>query len=386
MIWKTAQPAPPAMSEQEFVDTLYRLCLGRPPDPAGLEDWSEVMRSTRDPTRVLRGIMESPEYALRGADEAGVSHPAPPPINELQIYAGYTPQDLAVLDAFDTAHPAPAPGFVTDFIGSRSRTASLWEGLEHLDGQVLPRPVPADYHAETIEWIGVLKSVLTAQGSFAAMELGAGMGPWLVASATAARLRDIHDIHLIGVEGDPGRFEWMVQHLRDNGIDPDQHTLLQAAVGVAQGVARWPRLPDPRNAAAARPLREQGASGSQPNEDDTKYLKGMSSGGMIEVTVISFENLLRKLPFWDLVHIDVQGTEHELCQACIQLLTDRVRYIVVGTHSRKIDGDMVDTMWGAGWILENEKPTRFVFNKDISSLERMGTHDGTQVWRNPKFG
>jgi len=42
-------------------------------------------------------------------------------------------------------------------------------------------------------------------------------------------------------------------------------------------------------------------------------------------------------------------------------------------------------MWHAGWILENEKPTRFVFDVDTSSLERMTTHDGTQVWRNPRF-
>jgi FkbM family methyltransferase len=374
------------MDEQEFVETLYRLCLGRAPDPAGLKEWIGVMRSTRDPTRVLRGIMGSAEYASRSADGACASQPAPPPVNELQIYPGHTPQDLAVFDAFDLGHPAPNPGFVTDFIGSRSRTASLWDGVEHLDGQVLPRPVPADYHAEAIEWIGVLKSVLAATGRFAAMELGAGMGPWLVASATAARLRGIQDIHLTGVEGDPGRFELMVQHLRDNGIDPGQHTLLQAAVGVTDGVARWPRLREPRNAAAARPLREHGVSGTRPNEDDTRYLKGMARGGMIEVTVVSFESLLCKLPLWDLVHIDVQGSEHELCQACIQLLTDRVRYMVVGTHSRKIDGDLVDTMWRAGWMLENEKPTRFVFNRNASSLERMDTHDGTQVWRNPRFG
>ena len=383
MIWKNAKPAP-AMSEHEFVDTLYRLCLGRAPDPAGRKDWTGVMRSTRDATRVLRGIMESAEYASRTAGGTGASQPAPPPINELQIYPGYTPQDLAVLDEFNITHPAPTPGFVTDFIGSRSRTASLWDGVEHLDGQVLPQPVPADYHAETIEWIGMLKSVLAARRCFAAMELGAGMAPWLVASATAARLRGIHDIHLTGVEGDPGRFELMVQHLRDNGIDPDQHTLLQAAVGVTDGVAKWPRLPDPRNAAGARPLRQEGTSGTHPNEDDARYLRDMNRGRMIEVTVVSLESLLSRLPFWDLVHIDVQGSEHELCQACTQVLTDRVRYLVVATHSRKIDGDMVDTMWRAGWILENEKPARFTFDKNESSLERMGTHDGTQVWRNPR--
>jgi len=372
------------MSETEFIETLYRLCLGRASDPAGLAHWISAMRSTRDPTSVLRGMLESAEYASRCADCIPVSQAAPPQFNELQVYPGYTPDDLAVLTEFNIAKPEPQSGFITDFIGSRSSTKLLWDGVEHLDGTVLPTPVPADYHSEAIEWIGVLKSVLAASGHFSAMELGAGMAPWLVVSATAARLRGIHDIRLTGVEGDPDRFELMIEHLRDNGIEPDKHALLQAAVGVTSGTARWPRLPAPRNAAGARPLRQDAASGIQ-SDNDAKYLKGLTQAGMIDVTVVSFESLLSTLPFWDLVHIDVQGGEHELCQACLQLLTDKVRYLVVGTHSRKLDGEMVDTMWHAGWILENEKPTRFVFDVDTSSLERMTTHDGTQVWRNPRF-
>jgi len=384
MIWKRAKSTPSAMSETEFIEFLYRLCLGRASDTTGLAHWISVMRSTRDPTSVLRGMLKSAEYASRCADGVPTSQTAPLHINELQVYPGYTPEDLTVLTEFSIAIPEPQSGFITDFIGSRSRTKLLWDGVEHLDGTVLPIPVPADYHSEAIEWIGVLKSVRAASGHFSAMELGAGMAPWLVASATAARLRGIHDIRLTGVEADPDRFELMIEHLRDNGIEPDKHALLQAAVGVTSGTARWPRLPAPRNAGGARPLRQDAASGIQL-DNDTKYLKGLTQAGMIDVTVVSFESLLSTLPFWDLVHIDVQGGEHELCQACLQLLTDRVRYLVVGTHSRKLDGDMIDTMWHVGWMLENEKPSRFVFDAGTPSLERMTTHDGTQVWRNPRF-
>jgi predicted O-methyltransferase YrrM len=52
-----------AMTEQEFVEAVYRICLGRPPDRVGFEHWTRLMRSTQDPTLVLRGIMQSPEYA-----------------------------------------------------------------------------------------------------------------------------------------------------------------------------------------------------------------------------------------------------------------------------------------------------------------------------------
>ncbi len=303
-------------------------------------------------------------------------------VSDLQIYAGYTPEHLAVFEAFEAADPQPSAGFVTDFHGSRARIASLWDGVEHLDGAVLPRPVPADYHAEAVEWIGVLKSALAAKGRFIALEVGAGMGPWLVAGGVAARLRGVRTIRLAGVEADPGRFALLRQHLCDNGFDPESHTLIQAAVGVAAGTARWPRLVDPRNDAGARPVRtDHERSGladlAGPGSDPA------SASELIDVPIVAFAELLGREPQWDLVHIDVQGGECELCRACRDLLSQRTRYLVVGTHSRKLDGDLLEIMFGAGWILEHEKPTRFVYDARQQCLEVMTTHDGTQVWRNP---
>lgn len=51
-----------SMTPAEFVGTLFRICLGRTPDPEGLVTWTEVIRSTRDPTLVLKGILGSAEY------------------------------------------------------------------------------------------------------------------------------------------------------------------------------------------------------------------------------------------------------------------------------------------------------------------------------------
>ncbi|MBV8457354.1 MAG: class I SAM-dependent methyltransferase [Acetobacteraceae bacterium] len=61
----TSSIRPPgfAMTEQQFVEAVYRICLGRPPDRVGFDHWTRLMRSTQDPTLVLRGIMQSPEYA-----------------------------------------------------------------------------------------------------------------------------------------------------------------------------------------------------------------------------------------------------------------------------------------------------------------------------------
>ena len=112
-----------------------------------------------------------------------------------------------------------------------------------IDGRVFSTPVPVDdwFHAETIEYVGLLKSVLTATERYVALELGAGWGPWLISGATAARRRGIKDIRLHGVEGDPEHFASMQTHFRDNGFDPAAYRLDNAAIGVKAGRARWPK-------------------------------------------------------------------------------------------------------------------------------------------------
>jgi FkbM family methyltransferase len=320
------------------------------------------------PRRAARALRRRVRLLLR---------PEPPsPPGELQVYRGYTQADLQVFEPFDIK-PSPRPGFVTDFHGGRTRTALLWDGVRHLDGTVLPLPVPADYHAEAIEWVGTLRSVLEASGGYAAMEVGAGMGPWLVAAGVAARLRGLAPIRLAGIEADPARFAAMRQNLADNGFDPDAQMLVQGAAGVAAGIARWPVRADTRNDAGLRPLREGVA-------EDAAYYEG-DAGRTMEVQVHALAGLLAHEQRWDLLHVDIQGGEAELCAGAIDAMTKHVRRLVVATHSRILDGAVMAAMRGAGWRLEAEKPTRFVPQDDVASLERMTTHDGTQVWRNPRL-
>jgi hypothetical protein len=85
-----------------------------------------------------------------------------------------------------------------------------------------------------------------------------------------------------------------------------------------------------------------------------------------------------------LIHIDVQGTEAELCGAAIEELSARARYLVIGTHSRKLDGELIEIFHAAGWMLENEKPAILRYATSVP-IEHMTIVDGTQVWRNPRL-
>ena len=223
-------------------------------------------------------------------------------------------------------------------------------------------PVDDWFHAETIEYVGLLKSVLTAKDRYVALELGAGWGPWLISGATAARRRGIKDIRLHGVEGDPEHFASMQTHFRDNGFDPAAYRLDNAAIGVKAGRARWPKLADPSDDFAVRPLACSGEDGNFADGRERPRLQGAVFDEYIDVEMLSFDSVLEREPLWDLVHIDVQGTETELCSASAEILNQRVRWLVIGMHSRKIDGDLIDLFFRHGWILENEKPSRFDYN------------------------
>lgn len=299
--------------------------------------------------------------------------------SDLQVYRGYTDADLALFDRFSGHKRLSAtPGFVTDFLGVKTRTTFV-RGVEHLDGKVLGIPVPDDgWHSEAIEWIGLLKSITSASRRLTAMELGAGWGPWSVAAAAAARVVGVTDTRLCAVEVDPGHFDFMLRHFRDNGLTPEAHRLIQAGVGVEAGKGRFPKLADPSADFGSRP--QTSAEACQ-----TDYV-GREFPDWVEVDIIPISELLRSEPVWDLVHVDVQGWEVDLCSAASALLDERVRWLVIGTHDAKLHGNLISLMFQRGWILENEKPPRFAWTNQAPTLVAMTTHDGTQVWRNPTLG
>ncbi|WP_147426002.1 FkbM family methyltransferase [Teichococcus wenyumeiae] len=302
---------------------------------------------------------------------------APPPatVCPLVVYPGYSEQDLAVFEPFRNILREPEPGSIVNFLGARMRTEFV-STCKHLDGKVLDLPVPDDgWHSEAIEWIGLLKSVLAAKGRWVSMELGAGWGPWSVGAAAAARHLGIKDIKLYAVEADPGHFQFLLRHMQDNGLDPAAHRPIQAAVGPEAGKARWPKVHDPADDWGSRPMEVVG-------QDGQDHI-GRHFEDWLDVDIVAIGDLLAEQPLWDLVHIDVQGWEASLCEAAIESMNAKVRYVVAGTHDSKLHGDLMDLFFRHGWVLENEKPPRFAWQHGAKSLVAMTSHDGTQVWRNP---
>ncbi|MBE7217435.1 MAG: FkbM family methyltransferase [Caulobacteraceae bacterium] len=291
----------------------------------------------------------------------------------LRLYShfGFADSELPLLDRFVDPQARGEPGFVTEPFGVRTRVANLWPEIAPFDGALWGLPVPGNWHWDASEWLAIARSVLQAQGRYRVMELGAGWGPACVGGAVMARFHGLGDIAITAVEADPHHFGFLRQHLLDNGFDPDAHLLMEAAVGVRDGHTRFPEFEGDATTYGARPL-----------DADGDYL-GRPAVRTRRVRLVSFRRLLRREPVWDLVHIDVQGGEMDICRSARRELSARVARVCLGTHSRKLDGDLYDLFWRRGWVLENEKPTRMEWKPGAKSQEAMNVHDGLQVWRNP---
>jgi hypothetical protein len=300
------------------------------------------------------------------------------------VYLGYDPADLELLNAYRQKNAKPEPGFVTDFIGVRTRVGSLPSSCHPFEGQVLGVPWPKDFLAEAAEWVALCRAIEEARESFTMMELGAGWGPWIVGGGHLARRRQIENIFLLGIEADESHFATMEDHFRDNGFDPSDHRLLFGAAGTEQGRVQFAIADNPSETWGHRPI----ASDPQGElRDSDVNFKEDTVGGLPlrEIPQHDVKEELRRKPFWDLIHIDIQGWEAEIVADCLDLLGERVRRIVVGTHSRQIEARLLDLMHGADWRLEGEKPCRFNHHPTHREWESMTVVDGVQVWSNPRL-
>lgn len=220
--------------------------------------------------------------------------------------------------------------FFHDFLGVRTDPRFRTQFVPDPPGPVDPGyPVP---HQEYLELAFVLEGVLDARNApgFSMAELGAGYGTWLVTAARAMRLLGGPPAHLVGVEMVPQHLEWMAEHFRNNGIDPEEHTLIHAAVTDRAGPVRF--VPEPeRELAYGQSLDRRG------------------DGPGVEVPGLSLNDLLREMGQVDLIHCDIQGEERRAIPAALDELNRRVRRLYVATHSRRTHARLREALVRSGW-------------------------------------
>jgi FkbM family methyltransferase len=340
----------------EDVRRAYLSLLGRPPESG------EVVAAYVDAgvslPQLFRTIAASPEFAARWV-RVGASPDA----------GGHAPAvDTSAVSQFEP-YPGPGtPGFLTDFLGVRTRVTYV-RGLEVLDGRVESPPGSGGlcFH-DPVEWNGVLRAVLEASGRMVAVELGAGWGPWVVSAAAAAARRGIRDVRLVGVEGSAKHCEFMRQHFLDNGLDPDEHRLLHGVAAAEDGTVEFPDLDDPANDYGATVAAED------------PLLQRVRSASTTAVRAYSLPTLLAPFELVDLIHFDIQGSEADVVRAGRAVLRAKVRRVVIGTHGRAVEQALLEELSSQGWVLEADQACRYTpFGAGLALAV-----DGCQVWRNPR--
>jgi FkbM family methyltransferase len=253
-------------------------------------------------------------------------------------------------------------------------------GIDSLSGVVEGYPIPGNFHGDTLEWVGTLRSALHARKTFTMLELGAGWAPWCVIGYLAAKQCGIEKIKVMAIEGDVGHIKFIRETFAVNGISPDAGEAIHGVVGVIDGEAVFPKARD-----ASR------VYGGTAAFSDTDKVAGAfadftaSQAGLVAVVeqlpCFSLATLTHDFDEVDLIHSDIQGAEANLFANTIDLVSAKVKRVVVGTHSFEIDRQLGCLFPRNGWDLEGIVACRMTEDNGRPVV----AHDGVQVWRNMRF-
>jgi FkbM family methyltransferase len=338
-------------TDRRAVVAAYEAMLGRAPES------EEVIESFRGLgiEEILRAIAGSPEFVAQ-------RHRSP------FFYYNSAFDAHAVIQRHARDDLSPHPLYITNFLGVRIDPKFVPGVLEGRAGEVEGPPIPANWHADIAEWAAALRAVDLARGSFTIAELGCGWGCWMNNTGVAARHAGLN-VQLIGVEADEGHISFAKEACRINGFAADQVVLHHGIAAATAGTALFPR---------------QDASGEEwglePVFDATtdEHARALESGRFLELPVIPLADVIGDRSRLDLLHLDIQGGEADLVESCRPLLDQRVSYLVIGTHSREIEGRLLAGLLGSCWRLEIERPAILALKADGWST----TVDGVQGWRN----
>jgi len=331
------------------VSGLYRAILKRDPENEVVIDEHAARGSVE---AIAKALVESEEFMLKG------SNPFP---KHDRISHG------SVLSRHSVGDRPFKAGTITNFLGVTTDVKFCgWarEGVEPI------LPIPGNFHATEFEWSAALRSVDLAEDTFNVVELGAGWGCWMVNTACAAK-RLGKKVFAVGVEGDEGHIEYMGRHAAANDLDPSEIRVERCVAWSDNGFAVFPRSTDSSESYGQEPR-------FFPNEDEARFFVTRDPAAFDVLEAKTLERICKDIERIDLLHVDIQGGEAALIAQSLEFLKAKVRYIVIGTHGRDLEGTLISTLRPNGWELEIEEPCTL----PLPLYGNLPYADGVQGWRN----
>jgi hypothetical protein len=369
---------------------------------------SEQSRSPRGPRPIMavdaRGnSLTGPKEITFGSEDSSGDYPASSDENRLEKFC-YIYEEVLKPREFEVP-----PGYVVDFMGilidGRFQAAS---GIDPsaLPGGHIRQKIPTlkdndrgdgEWWFEVVDWFVAAQE---ARGQFVMISLGASYGAQSVGAYTAMRMVNPLPAKLIAVEADPESCNWIRQHFRDNGIDPDDHWIVQAAVSDTNDPVLFPigapglgsnncvgtnepggrdifirlvhRDADP--IAAFENLVRYGSTGLMQD------LGEGFTGEVKYVSAVTLADLLAQVDKVDLLECDIQQSEIVALPPYLDLLRRKVKRLHIGTHGLDIHRTLLRKFAKAGWeVVFNYQPN----SMHASPWGPFRTNDGILTLKNP---
>ena len=275
-----------------------------------------------------------------------------------------------------------------DFLGTTVRR-------EFLQSWVTPTPgyAETDYPTaseDVFAWIDLLTAVVCAGQSFTMMELGAGYGLWSIRAAKAIQQRRRIPFKLVAVEAEPHHFSWLNVSFADNGLNPADHSLVEAAISDTPGKALFyiasPDLESstPREWWGQSLIKDYEVVAEVVGSPDAERPVAMLQSGWrsVEVARITLNELLRDHALVDFIHMDLQREELPAVRSSIEALDQKVKYLQIGTHSDEIEAGLREILSGHGWNCRADYAGNGIRQTSFGELP---FQDGVQSWSNPRL-
>jgi hypothetical protein len=158
---------------------------------------------------------------------------------------------------------------------------------------------------------------------------------------------------------------------QDNGIDPREHHLYEAAVVPGGQVARLAGIDDP--------LHEYGHYVSSGLKNWLRTRRGRHA--VRKVKGVSLGELLIAHAKIDLVDMDIQGMEDKVIRSVTPEDLDRVRILHIGTHSRAVEARLRRTLDRLGWSNAFSFPC---YSESQTPFGAVRFEDGVETWVHPQ--
>ena len=294
-------------------------------------------------------------------------------------------------------------GHVVDFLGILTPGKFLWNKTgpfpEHHESTSLPTlQTHGEGWFEIADW---LASAHDATGRYVVISVGAAFGYQLVGAWKALQAINPMPSLLVAVEPVAENCNWARSLMTLNGIDPDDHWIIQAAVGQDHEPILFPvgapgsgltdcigtNSPESR-LAYFELLRSRGYSErvleNMLLHNSTGITQDLGKGYSGEIKIVSsvtLRDLLLPFDRVDLLEADIQ-TESIVVTPFMDLISRKVRRIHLGTHYRETHEQLRALLSDAGWDISFDYLPNSHYDTERGPVD---LNDGIISARNPRL-